>query len=107
MSNGLHVVDVLLLGDLRVGGFSARWAAAALAEATERGGTVGLRQVSSHRSAVAPVDPAVRRSDTYHLKNAITGGPADIVFTYGRASDEPLVGDWNGNGQDTMGLRRS
>jgi hypothetical protein len=32
-------------------------------------------------------------------------GP-ELVFTYGRPGDLPLVGDWNGDGIDTPGVRR-
>jgi hypothetical protein len=34
------------------------------------------------------------------------GGAAHYEFQFGRATDVKLVGDWNGNGRDTPGLRR-
>ncbi len=34
-------------------------------------------------------------------------GPADYSFTYGNKNDQPLAGDWNGNGIDTIGLYRT
>lgn len=34
------------------------------------------------------------------------GPNANRVYTYGRASDEVYVGDWDGNGTDTLALRR-
>ena len=30
----------------------------------------------------------------------------NVVFTYGQAGDLPLVGDWNGDGIDSIGVRR-
>ena len=42
----------------------------------------------------------------YYLTNGTTGGQADITFAYGKADDVVLVGDWNGDGKDTLGVRR-
>ncbi|WP_454084909.1 hypothetical protein [Georgenia sp. Marseille-Q6866] len=42
---------------------------------------------------------------TFHLNNG-WGPAAHSVFTYGRSADEVLVGDWDGNGTDTITLRR-
>jgi hypothetical protein len=33
-------------------------------------------------------------------------GAADLDFVFGNASDVPIVGDWDGNGEDTFGMRR-
>lgn len=33
-------------------------------------------------------------------------GDADRVLVYGRTTDKTLVGDWNGDGTDTLGVRR-
>src|SRR6056297_1209896 len=33
------------------------------------------------------------------------GGPI-VSFSYGRATDTPVVGDWNGSGEQTVGVRR-
>lgn len=41
------------------------------------------------------------------LTSSLRGGNADISFYYGRHSDLFLVGDWNGDGTDTPGVRRS
>ena len=35
------------------------------------------------------------------------GGPADFVTAYGLATDTPLVGDWNGDGNTDIGVWRS
>ncbi len=42
---------------------------------------------------------------TFHLNNG-WGPNAHSVFTYGRSADEVLIGDWDGNGTDTITLRR-
>src|SRR5690606_27239257 len=49
---------------------------------------------------------AVRRAATYHVKNSLRGGDADVVLTYGRAGDVVLAGDWDGDGRDTFAVRR-
>jgi len=41
------------------------------------------------------------------VKNSLRGGPADVVMLYGRATDEVYIGDWDGNGTDTVGVRRT
>ncbi|MDD9205217.1 hypothetical protein PU560_01905, partial [Georgenia sp. 10Sc9-8] len=104
MSNGLHVVDVLLLGDLRVGGPSPRWAAAALAAATDRGRTVALRQLSRTSAAVAPVDPAVRRHvDGAQVRLLVGDTPvrADLVV----ALDPAVLTECAGQLPDVDGRR--
>jgi hypothetical protein len=42
----------------------------------------------------------------YYLKNSFSGGLADIYFQYGNPDDTILVGDWNGDGIDTLAVRR-
>ncbi len=50
-------------------------------------------------------DPA---SGAFHLKNSnSSGGGADLAFTFGpggNAGWQPLIGDFNGDGRDTVGL---
>ena len=48
----------------------------------------------------------VHRAGAWLLRASHGGGPADRAFTFGRAGDEPLVGDWNGDGRMTVGVRR-
>jgi hypothetical protein len=41
----------------------------------------------------------------WNLRNSIGAGPADIQFSFGNAcTDKPIVGDWNGDGTDTIGV---
>lgn len=42
----------------------------------------------------------------FYLNNSWQSGNADLQFNYGSASDKPLAGDWNGDGKDTIGIRR-
>ncbi|WP_168202718.1 hypothetical protein [Georgenia wutianyii] len=41
----------------------------------------------------------------FHLSDTFSA-QANTKFTYGRATDEVYVGDWDGNGTDTLALRR-
>lgn len=48
-------------------------------------------------------------TSTFYIKNALTGGglsSADLKFQFGAAGSGwiPLVGDWDGDGRDTIGL---
>ena len=40
------------------------------------------------------------------LRTANAGGPADLSFTYGAVDDTAVVGDFNGDGTQTVGVRR-
>ncbi|MBO4228683.1 hypothetical protein, partial [Bradyrhizobium neotropicale] len=42
----------------------------------------------------------------FFLTNGWKGGIADHAFMYGRFSDEVLIGDWDGDGQDSITVRR-
>ena len=42
-----------------------------------------------------------------YLKNALETGFADIAINYGIPGDDPVVGDWDGNGTTTIGIYRS
>ncbi|HJS20460.1 MAG TPA: Ig-like domain-containing protein, partial [Anaerolineales bacterium] len=41
------------------------------------------------------------------LKNSNTTGFADVALNYGIPNDQPVVGDWDGNGTDTIGVYRN
>ena len=42
----------------------------------------------------------------WHLRNSNTSGPADDVVTYSRGRDVPITGDWDGDGDDSLGVVR-
>src|SRR5229473_633777 len=44
---------------------------------------------------------------TFYLRNSNTGGVADISLVFGNAGDQPIAGDWNGDGIDTLGIYRN
>lgn len=50
---------------------------------------------------------AVRRNNIYYISYSVHGGEADRIVAYGRVSDETLVGDWDGDGVDSLGVRRT
>lgn len=55
------------------------------------------------------IDTPGRPADTgnvFYVSNDWTSTQASSVFSYGRARDEVLVGDWNGDGTDTFAVRR-
>ena len=45
--------------------------------------------------------------ELFHLRNSNSAGPADLAFGYGVSTDTPLIGDWDGNGVDTVGIYRN
>ncbi|MGY1821295.1 reprolysin-like metallopeptidase [Geodermatophilus sp. SYSU D00079] len=49
---------------------------------------------------------AVRRGNTFHVREQNTTGVADRSFAYGDPGDAVLVGDWDGDGRDTLAVRR-
>ncbi|HEY0118458.1 MAG TPA: hypothetical protein VGC04_06740 [Cellulomonas sp.] len=58
-------------------------------------------------SAVLPPSSAGDGGSQYFLSNTLTnGGLADVSEVYGRADDAVLVGDWDGDGADSLGVRR-
>jgi len=69
----------------------ANQAIAALPPVTHGNTTIGMYQNST---------------GTFSLKNSNTGGAADITVVYSpvNSTDIPLVGDWDGSGNDTIGI---
>ena len=49
----------------------------------------------------------IRRADVYFLSNVLAGGPPGTTISWGWTTDKPVVGDWDGNGTDTIGVVRS
>ena len=50
--------------------------------------------------------PAIVHEGTWYLRDSPTSGPATNVFRYGTARDLPVMGDWDGDGDDTVGVVR-
>ena len=48
----------------------------------------------------------MRRGNTFHISNQLTGGDAEATLAYGRHADAVFLGDWDGNGTDTPAVRR-
>src|SRR5699024_611752 len=51
-----------------------------------------------------PVEPG-ERTGQFHLSNT-WAGTTDLVFPYGRMADDVYVGDWDGDGKDTIAVRQ-
>jgi len=49
----------------------------------------------------------IYRNGVFYLKHTNTYGIADLAPTYGQPGDVPIVGDWDGNGIDTIGVYRN
>ncbi len=41
---------------------------------------------------------------TFYLRNSNSSGQADLVIAFGSSNSLPIVGDWNGDGIDTIGV---
>ena len=63
-------------------------------------------QFSGVQAETIPARPAVVRGNVWHLRETLTSGVADVVFSYGRVSDRFLMGDWDGDGIKTPGVVR-
>jgi len=44
---------------------------------------------------------------TFYLRNANAGGAADMFGQFGAPTDIPVIGDWDANGTDTVGIWRA
>ncbi|QPC83866.1 peptidoglycan DD-metalloendopeptidase family protein [Phototrophicus methaneseepsis] len=56
-----------------------------------------------------PDTPGIYRASdfSWYLRSSNTTGPANQVFKYGAPSDQSIIGDWNGDGVDTVGIFRN
>jgi hypothetical protein len=62
--------------------------------------------MSMSTSAGTPDSVGSRRDGNEYCGWATTGGPATLCFRYGRSSDTTYIGDWDGDGADTIVVRR-
>jgi hypothetical protein len=58
-------------------------------------------------AGAAPDRPGVVTNGVWELRNALTTGNATTRFTFGKATDYPVTGDWDGNGTATPGIVRA
>lgn len=66
-----------------------------------------LSQGSHKRCRQSFGDPvAVRHGVVTYYKNKLSGGIADEYFSFGRADDVALAGDWDGDGLDSFTVLR-
>lgn len=69
---------------------------------------LGAALVTGPTSATAagPAKPAIFHNGVWHLRTSLTSGPDTATFAYGRNGDVPVMGDWNADGGDTVGIAR-
>jgi hypothetical protein len=48
----------------------------------------------------------VYKDGVWYLRTSPTAGTPDLIPVFGISTDYPVVGDWNGDGDDTIGLYR-
>ena len=58
-------------------------------------------------TAGQPSAPALVRGNDWYLRQSLTAGSPEVSFRFGRPTDQPLFGDWDGDGQATPGLFRN
>ncbi|MDQ1709917.1 MAG: hypothetical protein QOG49_1302, partial [Frankiaceae bacterium] len=66
----------------------------------------GVAAAPAGASAAATAKPAIFHNGVWSLRQSLTSGPANISLLYGRSGDLPVMGDWNGDGNDTVGIAR-
>ena len=70
--------------------------------------TPGVGHAATDVSTIGIARP--ESSDTklgWHLRNSNSTGGTDVHFTFGSPKTGfPIVGDWNGDGKDTIGIVR-
>ena len=78
--------------------------ATATATATNTPTKTATPPVTLGRDTVGVFRPS---NGALYLRNSNTTGFADIAINYGLSGDYPVVGDWDGNGTDTIGVYRN
>jgi hypothetical protein len=71
-----------------------------------RGQNVFLTATFLWEPVVAGAKPSIARGFTRYLRQTRSSGVADFTYTYGVATDIPVMGDWDGNGTETPGVYR-
>jgi peptidoglycan/xylan/chitin deacetylase (PgdA/CDA1 family) len=67
----------------------------------------GVLTVDGAPAASDPVvRPVVTRGSTWYVRDTLTSGIGDRIFTYGQPGDFQLMGDWDGDGLATPGVVR-
>jgi hypothetical protein len=54
----------------------------------------------------SPDGPVINHNGDWYLRTTPSGGIAEQKFHYGQAGDLGLMGDWNGDGHETVGVAR-
>lgn len=85
--------------------FLTRFVAGLLTAVT---GWLGVPAVASPAGSETPSAPAVNRPGTaeWYLRTSLTTGPAETSLVYGRVGDVTVMGDWDGDGDVTVGVVR-
>ena len=81
----------------------------AAAEADVARAQADVDRLSPAQPTPAPGGPGTdlpATGNVFYVSNDWTSRQAASVFSYGRAGDEVLVGDWDGDGVDTFAVRR-
>jgi len=70
-------------------------------------GAATVAVLPSPAAAAGPAKPAIFHEGTWYLRSSASTGAATTTFRYGIAGpDMPVMGDWNGDGDDTVGVAR-
>lgn len=70
---------------------------------TNPDGGVGTKEAAFRLPGASPI---VFRNGTWFLRSSLTTGASEVTFGYGNPSDQPVMGDWNGDGVRTPGVFR-
>jgi len=66
----------------------------------------GVQALPAAANGSVPSKPAIFHDGVWYLRTTLTSGPANTTFSYGRTGDIPVMGDWDGDGDDTVGVVR-
>ncbi|SHN45965.1 hypothetical protein [Cryptosporangium aurantiacum] len=89
--------------------YSRRLAAAALCVIGLTATIVAAPQPASAATPDGPSGPVIYHQGTWYLRSTPTTGTAEQSFSFGVPGsnlDLPVVGDWNGDGSETVGIAR-